>query len=66
MEPVNVHEPLMKTQEVGELTGLNPGYLANLRVLGRGPCFVRLGAAVRYRREDVEAWITANLVETSR
>lgn len=58
-------EPLLKTAEVAGLYQLNAAHLANLRSKGRGPTFVRLGTAVRYRRSDVEAWIASNLVETS-
>ncbi|MFL6098803.1 MAG: helix-turn-helix transcriptional regulator [Actinomycetales bacterium] len=67
MKPLNVKRAaLLKTAEVGTLTGLAPAHLANMRSQGRGPRFVRLGAAVRYRREDVEAWIADHTVETSR
>jgi predicted DNA-binding transcriptional regulator AlpA len=31
--------------------------LATWRYLGKGPAFVKVGAAVRYRRSDVTAWL---------
>ena len=38
--------------------GLPVGSLANWRVLGKGPEFVRLpNGRIRYRRTDVVAWI---------
>ena len=32
------------------------------RYLGRGPTFVRVGRHVRYRRDDVDAWIDEQTV----
>jgi predicted DNA-binding transcriptional regulator AlpA len=34
--------------------------LAQWRYLGRGPKFLKLGAHVRYRRSDVDAWLAAS------
>lgn len=38
---------------------LAPGTLANWRTNKKGPNFTRIGGLVRYRRNDVEAWIRA-------
>jgi predicted DNA-binding transcriptional regulator AlpA len=32
-------------------------WLAKARVTGIGPKFVKVGAAIRYRRSDVDAWL---------
>jgi predicted DNA-binding transcriptional regulator AlpA len=40
--------------------------LAQWRYRSEGPPFVRLGRHVRYRREDVDAWLAASAVETGR
>jgi excisionase family DNA binding protein len=34
--------------------------LAKRRLQGNGPCFVRLGRAVRYRRSDLDAWMSGS------
>jgi predicted site-specific integrase-resolvase len=34
--------------------------LAQWRYLGKGPAFIKVGRHVRYRDEDVEAWLEAN------
>lgn len=40
-----------------------PDTLRKWRTRGRGPAFLKLGGKVRYRAEDVDAWILACRVE---
>lgn len=40
-------------------TGLSVSTLQKMRCRGRGPTYLKLGASVRYRPEDVRAWIKA-------
>jgi predicted DNA-binding transcriptional regulator AlpA len=54
---------LLKTTEAAYYVGLNEGSLANMRSRGVGPAWVKLGSSVRYRQQDLDAWISANLVE---
>lgn len=55
--------------EAARYTGLSKSYLAKLRMGTHkepGPRFVKIGLrAVLYRREDLDAWIEANLVSAS-
>jgi predicted DNA-binding transcriptional regulator AlpA len=51
---------LLDTRQAAERCKLSPRTLEKRRRLGGGPAFVRLGRAVRYRVEDLEAWILAN------
>jgi hypothetical protein len=37
--------------------------LRQWRYLGRGPRYVKVGHAIRYRRSDLDDWLTANTVE---
>ena len=39
------------------MLGLPIATLANWRCSGKGPPFLRVGRHVRYRSQDVEAWI---------
>jgi excisionase family DNA binding protein len=39
--------------------------LAKLRVYGGGPSFARWGRAIRYRREDLDAFMAARLVRST-
>ena len=54
--------------EAADYTGLSSSYLAKLRMGASrtaGPKFVKIGIrAVLYRREDLDAWIETNLVNT--
>ena len=51
------------TAEIAEMYGLGESYLRKLRQLRRGPKYAKLGRMVRYRREDVEAWLRCAMVE---
>lgn len=48
----------MTETEVADYARLNVKTLQKWRRLGGGPPFVKMGASVRYRRADVEAWLT--------
>lgn len=51
-------ERFLIEREVAELTRLSVRTLQGLRHRGGGPRWVKLGArAVRYRLEDVQAWV---------
>lgn len=51
---------------VAEYMGITTGALAQMRYRGAGPQFVKLGnRTVRYRWEDVDAWIEANILTQS-
>lgn len=43
--------------------GVSKRFLELAPSRGEGPRFVRLGRSVRYRPEDIEAWIEAQLVD---
>lgn len=59
---VDPADELLDPAEVSGWVKLTLKALANARSRGTGPAFVKLGegpsAPVRYRRRDVEAWIT--------
>jgi predicted DNA-binding transcriptional regulator AlpA len=55
---------LLTTDEVAELTGLTANWLAIMRMKRIGHSFVKLGRAVRYRPEEIEAWSYNHLVAT--
>ncbi|MCA3746067.1 MAG: helix-turn-helix domain-containing protein [Phenylobacterium sp.] len=52
-------EHLLSTPTVAEITGLSQVTLRRWRTTGGGPQFVRLGRAVRYRSDDVNAFVEA-------
>ncbi|NEK94146.1 helix-turn-helix domain-containing protein [Modestobacter muralis] len=50
---------LLTTEDVALILVMSPGTLRNWRTAGRGPRALKVGAQVRYRRADVDAWIAA-------
>jgi predicted DNA-binding transcriptional regulator AlpA len=52
-------EALLTTKQVAELLQLKPATLEQWRWTGRGPEFIKLNRAVRYRRSAVEAFTNA-------
>ena len=45
--------------------GIKETTLATWRVLGRGPRFIRVGRSIRYRSEDVEAWLSDRTADST-
>lgn len=64
-EPSPTAEPesiLLTEAQAAQLLGFSPRTLQAWRVRGGGPTFVHVSArCVRYRREDLEAWIEERL-----
>ena len=52
---------MLTTKEAAALTGLAPITLAKLRCSGGGPKFLKIGRAVRYRPEAVDAWLAGKV-----
>lgn len=56
---------LLTGSEVEELYGISSGTLRNMRSQGRGPKSVSFGpSTVRYRHQDLQAYIAAHQVKT--
>lgn len=53
----------LDTTAAAATLGLSKPWLEQLRSRGAGPKFVKLGRAVRYRPEDLAAWLEAHLVK---
>jgi predicted DNA-binding transcriptional regulator AlpA len=43
------------------MLGVSVATIRRWRLLGKGPRFTKLGASIRYREEDVEAFIEQNV-----
>jgi excisionase family DNA binding protein len=52
---------MLRTTEAAGYIGLKKSTLEAWRVRGEGPVFLKLGKAVRYRKEDIDAFLEANL-----
>lgn len=49
----------LTTKAAGAHTSLCPDYLRKLRRIGGGPRFTRVGVAVRYDINELDAWMAA-------
>ncbi len=52
---------LLNEKQVSDLLGVSLACLRRWRWLKQGPAFVKLGSAVRYRPEDLDTFVLANL-----
>jgi len=48
---------LLNEHEVALITGLSVASVRRWRLLQQGPKYIKIGSAVRYRTEDVRAWL---------
>jgi excisionase family DNA binding protein len=53
-------ETYLKPREAAEYLRSSTSTLAKARMYKRGPNFVRIGRAVRYRQSDLDAWMSAS------
>jgi predicted DNA-binding transcriptional regulator AlpA len=56
-------QALLRDSDVAHRLGWSVGTVRNKRSCGEGPAFVRIGGSIRYRPEDVEAYIEANITK---
>jgi excisionase family DNA binding protein len=56
---------MLTTHEAASYLRLSARTLERLRVQGTGPKFVRLNHSVRYRQQDLEAYIAARVVAST-
>ena len=54
-EPVQ----LLNERRVAEMLGMSVASLRRWRLLQKGPRFIKLGSAVRYKPDDISAWLAS-------
>ncbi len=64
-------ENLLDEKAVGKILGISLAGLRRWRLERRGPRFLKLGSAVRYKPEDLQSWVDScaadgNLRQTER
>ena len=57
MATPNTLEALLTEHDVARITGLSVASVRRWRLLRQGPKYLKIGAAVRYRPEDISAWL---------
>lgn len=53
------------TREAAVYVRLSKPTLERFRVAGGGPRYCKLGGAVRYRKQDLDAWLESRLVRST-
>ena len=53
----NAIDSLLNEYDVARITGLSVASVRRWRLLRQGPKFLKLNSAVRYRPEDLKAWL---------
>jgi predicted DNA-binding transcriptional regulator AlpA len=48
---------LLNEYDVARITGLSVASVRRWRLLRQGPKYLKIGAAVRYKSEDISAWL---------
>lgn len=55
----NTLEALLNERDVARITGLSVASVRRWRLLRQGPKYLKIGAAVRYKGEDISAWLAS-------
>jgi predicted DNA-binding transcriptional regulator AlpA len=55
----NTLESLLNEHDVARITGLSVASVRRWRFLRQGPRYLKIGSAVRYRAEDISAWLAS-------
>lgn len=53
----NTPEKLLNEHDLARITGLSVASVRRWRLLRQGPRYIKIGAAVRYKPEDIAAWL---------
>jgi predicted DNA-binding transcriptional regulator AlpA len=48
---------LLNERAVAEITGMSLASVRRWRLLRQGPKYIKIGAAVRYKPEDISTWL---------
>lgn len=50
-------DTLLNEHDVARITGLSVASVRRWRLLRQGPKYLKIGAAVRYKPDDITAWL---------
>lgn len=65
MRDVVIKKKALTPKQVEEAYGLDAGTLANWRIKGKGPEYVKVGGKVLYMVDKLEAWLRQGRVQTA-
>lgn len=55
----NTQVPLLNEFAIAQMLGVSVATIRRWRLLKQGPRYLKLGASVRYRAEDVTTWLAS-------
>jgi predicted DNA-binding transcriptional regulator AlpA len=58
-QPLIWLDALLTEHDVARITGLSVASVRRWRLFRRGPRYLKIGAAVRYKPEDISAWLAS-------
>jgi excisionase family DNA binding protein len=58
-------ETYYTAEEAAAYLRSSPSTLAKLRLHGGGPIFTRIGRVIRYRRSDLDRWMSSKLARST-
>jgi predicted DNA-binding transcriptional regulator AlpA len=53
---------MLKEGDLAQITGMSLATIRRWRLLRQGPKYLKIGAAVRYKPEDISAWLESRPV----
>lgn len=56
---------LLNNDETADMLGVSRRTLPVWRVQGRGPKFIKIGKLVRYKREEIDAWMRQHTYDST-
>ena len=57
MATASTPDALLNEHDVARITGLSVASVRRWRLLRQGPQYLKIGSAVRYRSQDIAAWL---------
>ena len=57
MAATNSFENFLNERDIARITGMSLASVRRWRLLRQGPRATKIGAAIRYKPEDVKAWL---------
>ena len=64
-QPMTMTTEVLTTVEAAQYVRLKKTTLERFRLTGKGPTYCKLGAAVRYRRCDLDEWLKTHLINST-
>jgi predicted DNA-binding transcriptional regulator AlpA len=63
---VSTQDPKLSNADAARYVGISPKTLNDWRSAGRGPSYLKIGTLVRYRQSDLDAFLDACVVKTTK